>query len=104
MQVSRSRYWWCPRCRAAFEKEDLAEHVRRYDGKDAALPGTRTCRHCGAAFLLRDIYAGRHDAPREAHPRRSSRLAWILLALGLLGAVMAVGYVMARPFLAVSSP
>jgi hypothetical protein len=127
MHVSRCRYWWCPKCQAAFEKEDLAATIRRHSGRrDAVLLGTRTCRKCGAAFLLRDIYAGKHDAPRqswgqlrppvelppgaediaavrvgEGPVRRPSRSALTnrVLSLLLLGAGLALlGYVLLRPF------
>ena len=66
MQVSRCRFWWCPRCQAVFEKEELASKIAQYrDSGEMTIQGTRTCGQCAAVYQLRDILAGRHDVPRQ---------------------------------------
>jgi hypothetical protein len=66
MHVSRCRYWWCSKCQAVFEKEDLPNKIALYGGADeGTVPGTRTCGHCGATYQVKDVYAGRHDVPPQ---------------------------------------
>lgn len=66
MHVSCCRYWWCCKCQAVFEKEDLANKITLYTGvSDFTVLGSRTCGHCGSTYQLKDIYAGRHDVPRQ---------------------------------------
>jgi hypothetical protein len=66
MHVSRCRFWWCSKCQAVFEKEDLQTKIGLYGGSaDVTVLGTRTCGHCGSTYQVKDIYAGRHDVPRQ---------------------------------------
>lgn len=127
MHVSRCRYWWCPKCQAAFEKDGLAAAIRRQGRRpDAVVLGTRTCRKCGEAFLLRDIYAGKHDPPRQVwgtlrppvellrgaeqaaaaaggepapRPARWSLTSRVLPVLLLFAGLAFLGYVLLRPLL-----
>lgn len=125
MQVSRCRYWWCPRCKAVFAKEELQNRTKLFaDQDESQILGTRTCAHCSSVYHLRDIYAGRHDVPRqfwsqlqppveleqeEGTRRRarpvatslaSSLTAWSLFLLAGGGGLVVLGYVLVRPLLA----
>src|SRR6267142_2732114 len=66
MRVSRCRFWWCSKCHAVFEKEDLATKIILYGGSgEGTILGTRGCGNCESVYEVRDIYAGKHDVPRQ---------------------------------------
>ncbi len=124
MQVSRCRFWWCSRCKAVFEKEDLQNKIQQFQNRsDLMLVGTRTCGHCQAIYQLRDIFTGRHDVPRmywgqlqqpvelpmAARSYFGSRqsksspfsvlMGWLLCLVALAGGAAILAYVLVLPLL-----
>lgn len=66
MQVSRVRFWWCTRCKGVFKKQDLESRIELYAGPgEVIITGTCECNNCHAIYQQRDIYAGKHDLPRQ---------------------------------------
>ena len=71
--MSRCRYWMCS-CGGVFEKEDMKMKLRMYSCPgDVKVLGTRTCTNCGRTYQCSDIYAGKHDVPREYWPQLESQ-------------------------------
>jgi hypothetical protein len=126
MHVSRCRYWWCSKCQAVFEKEDLTRKLEVYGAAgEVTVLGTRTCGDCGSTYQLKDIYAGRHDVPRQFWgqlkppvelPAGGSRpgagrtagqgsplsvlTGWLLVLVSVGGGLAILGYVLVKPLLA----
>ena len=61
-------------CGAVFEKENPEMKLTMYSGPgDVTILGTRTCANCRTTYQCRDIYAGKHDVPRQYWPQLESQ-------------------------------
>jgi hypothetical protein len=65
-EMSRCRYVMCTNCNAVYNKETTLGSWRSFLGiaGQVAVFGTRTCK-CGGVMQVADIYAGKHDLPRQ---------------------------------------
>lgn len=71
--VSRCRFWTCP-CGSVFEKQDLEDRLTMLaDGTEVKWEGTSSCKKCGKAYALREVYAGKYDVPQKFWPQLIKR-------------------------------
>jgi len=66
MNVSRCRFWMCTSCKGVIEKQELRQRIEAYSGPgEVVVRGTVECGHCHTVYQQQDVYAGKHDLPRQ---------------------------------------